>query len=100
MMADLARKALAQVRGAVIAILTVGGTDRAQAEALAETLATGTVTHDYPITFERARALGLPVSDDFPREVHELMSQYGMPTNRRPSVMYVPLPGAGDGPQR
>jgi ClpP class serine protease len=91
MMADLARKALAQVRGAVIAILTVGGTDRVQAEALAEALATGTVTHDYPITFERAKLLGLPVSDEFPREVHELMSQYAMPPNRRPSVMYVPL---------
>jgi ClpP class serine protease len=100
MMADLARKALAQVRGAVIAILTVGGMDRAQAEALAETLATGTVTHDYPITFERAKALGLPVSDEFPNEVHVLMSQYAMPSNRRPSVMYVPLPTASDTPQR
>jgi ClpP class serine protease len=100
MMADLARKALAQVRGAVIAILTIGGMDPAQAEALAETLATGTVTHDYPITFERAKALGLPVSDEFPNEVHELMSQYGMPSNRRPSVMYVPLPTAGDAPRR
>ena len=100
MMADLARKALAQVRGAVIAILTIGGMDRTRAEALAEALATGTVTHDYPITFERAKALGLPVSDEFPREVHELMSQYGMPSNRRPSVMYVPLPTAEGGPQR
>ena len=100
MMADLARKALAQVRGAVIAILTIGGMDRAQAEALAETLATGTVTHDYPITFERAKALGLPVSDEFPKEVHALMSQYGMPTNRRPSVMYVPLPAQDGGQQR
>ncbi len=99
MMADLARKALAQVRGAVIAILTIGGMDRAQAEALAETLATGTVTHDYPITFERAKALGLPVSDEFPNEVHELMSHYAMPNNRRPSVMYVPLPTAADGSQ-
>jgi ClpP class serine protease len=97
MLADLARKALAQVRGAVISILTIGGMDRAQAEALADALATGTVTHDYPITFERAKALGLPVSDEFPKEVHELMSNYAMPANRRPSVMYVPLPAAEDG---
>ena len=97
-MADLARKALAQVRGAVVAILTVGGMDPARADALAEALATGTVTHDYPITFERARALGLPVSDEFPNEVHDLMSQYGMPANRRPSVMYVPLPSADGRP--
>ena len=99
-MADLARKALAQVRGAVIAILTVGGMDRAQAEGLADALATGTVTHDYPITFERAKALGLPVSDEFPKEVHELMGEYAMPTNRRPSVMYVPLPTGDAGSQR
>jgi len=58
------------------------------------------VTHDYPITFERAKLLGLPVSDDFPREVHDLMSQYAMPANRRPSVMYVPLPTPGGAPQR
>ena len=58
MMADMARKALAQVRGTVITILTIGGMERARAEALAETLATGTVTHDYPISFERAKALG------------------------------------------
>ena len=43
--------------------------------------------------------MGLPVSDEFPKEVHELMSQYAMPTNRRPSVMYVPLPGAEGAPQ-
>ena len=98
MLADLARKALVQVRGTVITILTLGGMDRARAEALAETLATGTVTHDYPISFERAQALGLPVSDAFPNEVHELMSQYATPTNRRPSVLYVPLPTAEEGP--
>ena len=97
MMADMARKALAQVRGAVITILTIGGMDRVQAEALAEALATGTVTHDYPISFERAKALGLPVSDELPDTVHELMSQYATPTNRRPSVMYVPLPTAEGG---
>jgi ClpP class serine protease len=100
MLADLARKALAQVRGAVIAILTTGGMERARAEALADALATGTVTHDYPITFERAKALDLPVTDEFPNEVHELMSQYAMPANRRPSVMYVPLPGTEDSPPR
>ena len=101
MLADLARKALAQGRGTVIAILTRGGMDEARAAALAETLATGTVTHDYPISFERAQALGLPVSDAFPNEVHELMSQYATPSNRRPSVMYVPLPGAeGEAPAR
>jgi ClpP class serine protease len=100
MMADLARKALAQVRGAVVAILSINGMDPAHADALAEALATGKVTHDYPITFERARALGLPVSDEFPKEVHDLMSQYAMPANRRPSVMYVPLPSAGGEPPK
>jgi hypothetical protein len=48
----------------------------------------------------RAKALRLPVSDEFPKEVHDLMSQYAMPPNRRPSVMYVPLPSAGGEPPR
>ena len=54
----------------------------------------------YLITFERAKGLGLPESDELPKEVHELMSQYGMPANRRPSVMYLRLPAAEGGPRR
>jgi hypothetical protein len=43
-------------------------------------------------TGEQARALGLPVSDAIPKEVHGLMSLYPQAPSRRPSVQYIPVP--------
>ncbi|HEV7666342.1 MAG TPA: hypothetical protein VGQ62_22600, partial [Chloroflexota bacterium] len=56
------------------------------------TLASGTWTHDYPITVREAQALGLTISTDMPSEVYDLMQLYPQTAQRRPSVEYVPLP--------
>jgi len=90
-LADVARKAIAQVKATVKRIVGDRFTEE-QAEALAEALATGRWTHDYPITVEEARALGLPVSTDMPAEVYQLMALYPQATPRRPSVQYIPVP--------
>lgn len=90
-LADLSRKAIAQVKRTVTAILG-DRMDPERAAALAETLATGTWTHDYPITVREARELGLPVSMDMPKEVYELMNLYPQTAQRRPSVEYIPMP--------
>ncbi|MGQ9567707.1 MAG: SDH family Clp fold serine proteinase [Anaerolineae bacterium] len=90
-LADLSRKAIAQVKRTVAAILG-DRMDPEQAAALAETLASGTWTHDYPITVQEARGLGLPVSTDMPKEVYELMNLYPQTAQRRPSVEYIPMP--------
>jgi ClpP class serine protease len=66
-----------------------------QAEALADKLATGTWTHDYPITAEEAKALGLPVSTEMPPEIYQFMQLSPQPTRTRPSVEYIPLPYRG-----
>src|SRR3982074_2443371 len=39
-----------------------------KADELARLLSTGTWTHDYPITYEAAKSLGLPVRSDIPNE--------------------------------
>ncbi|HEY8487265.1 MAG TPA: hypothetical protein VIL11_07710 [Limnochordales bacterium] len=91
-LAQTARKALAQVRELVIYLVTANGMPREKAEHLADVLGSGRWTHDYPITFEQARAMGLPVSDDMPPEVYELMDLFPQPQQRRPTVQYVPLP--------
>jgi len=89
--ADMAEKALRQVRQCVTWILEERvGRDRAAA--LAETLSQGTWTHDYPITFEEAKEMGLPVSPAIPDEIHQLMALFPQPARQRPSVEYVPLP--------
>ena len=56
-------------------------------------LATGTWTHDYPISAEEAREMGLPVRTDMPEEILELMSLYPQPVRRLGGgVEYLPEP--------
>jgi ClpP class serine protease len=90
-LADVAEKAQRQVRGFVTDLLD----DRMppeQAEKLADLLAGGYFTHDFPITVPRARELGVAVSEDLPPEVHELMALFPQPSRGRPTVTYLPLP--------
>jgi ClpP class serine protease len=90
-MADIAGKALRQVKQTVINILG-DRMDPERSEALAEKLTSGVWTHDYPITAGEAVELGLPVSTDVPKEVYDLMSLYPQTSQRRPSVQYIPVP--------
>lgn len=90
-LADVAKKALRQVHAAVVEL--VGRRLPAErAAALADQLATGQWTHDYPITVDEARTLGLAVSTEMPRGVYDLMDLYPQAGRQRPSVQYVPLP--------
>ena len=61
-------------------------------EKTAEQLSSGTWTHDYPITVDEARNLGLPIKTDVPDEVYRLMCLYPQTGQRRPSVEYIPTP--------
>jgi ClpP class serine protease len=90
-MADIAEKAINQVRRTIIDLLK-DNMPLEKAESIAVALTEGRWTHDYHITVDEARALGLPVSTDMPEEVYELMSLHPQPIQRRPSVQYVPLP--------
>src|SRR5882762_1106405 len=97
-LADVSEKAIVQVKDAVRKILKdkVGST---KADALAETLATGTWTHDYPLTYEELSEMGLPVSTEMPAEVYEFMELFPQPKQKMPSVQYVPVP-ARQAPER
>src|SRR3981081_1129642 len=90
-LADQAEKALVQMQYQVSELLGDNFPAEKAAE-LAKLLATGTWTHDYPITVERARELGLPVRTDMPENILRLMNLYPQPTRRQPSVEYVPHP--------
>jgi Serine dehydrogenase proteinase len=63
-------------------------------DALAEKLATGTWTHDYPIWATTARSRGLSVSTDMPDAVLELMKLYPQPvrTHGGGGGEYLPVP--------
>jgi len=90
-LADVARKAIAQVQARARAILGEH-LPAERAQNLATALSEGRWTHDYPITVEEARELGLPVNTDMPEVVYKLMTLYRQPTQRRPSVQYIPVP--------
>ena len=89
-LADIATKARAQVAGFLTEIL-LKHQPKAKAVALATLLSEGRWTHDYPITAQAARELGLPVSTDLPPLVHELMDLYPQGRTGKPSVLYVPF---------
>jgi ClpP class serine protease len=91
-MADVGRKAIAQVKESARELLEQRMTSE-QADALAEKLSTGTWTHDYPIWASTARELGLPVNTNIPNEVLELMTLYPQPVNMQSGgVEYLPIP--------
>jgi ClpP class serine protease len=88
-LADVAEKALVQVKQGAVELLTPL-MERSAAEALAAKLAGGHWTHDYALTAQEARALGLPVKVGMPREIMALMSLYPQPIQRS-GVEYLPL---------
>lgn len=91
-MADIGRKAIQQLEAAATSLLQRHMEEDA-ARALAAKLATGTWTHDYPISAEEARSLGLPVSTDMPNEVLQLMTLYPQPVKQQGGgVEYLPIP--------
>ena len=90
-MADVAKKAISQLENAVYDLLK-GKYEDSKAKELARLLSTGTWTHDYPITYDEAKSLGLNVSKEIPIEIMQLMSLYPQPIKRMPSVEYIPIP--------
>jgi ClpP class serine protease len=90
-MADVGEKALKQLRSEVLELLTEKMPAN-KAEALADKLAQGTWTHDHPISLKEAQELGLPVRSDMPEEFYQLMALFPQPTQRQPTVQYIPTP--------
>ncbi|MDV2481343.1 hypothetical protein F8E02_04835 [Methanoculleus sp. Wushi-C6] len=88
---DIASKARNQMRE-FVTVLLLDRMEPERADSLARLLTEGTWTHDYPITFEQARDLGLPVIPGMPAGVYRLMDLFPQAMVRRPSVAYVPVP--------
>jgi ClpP class serine protease len=102
-MADIARKAVGQIRSLIINILSHGQMPHDKAETLAEMLSSGIWTHDYPIGVSDAKEMGLTVNTEMPQEVYQLMNLFPSAGRGRPSVLYIPLQypsHTGEGGQR
>jgi len=66
--------------------------DIEKAREIAKALTEGRYTHDYPITVDEARKLGLNISTNVPPEVYVLMQLYPQAIQQRPGVEYFPRP--------
>jgi ClpP class serine protease len=91
-MADVGRKAIAQVKQSASELLE-RRLPAEQAAKLAEQLASGAWTHDYPIWASTAKRLGLPVNTNMPDSVLELLKLYPQPVRMQNSggVEYLPV---------
>lgn len=92
-LADVGRKAIGQLKQAASGLLT-RRLGEENATALAEKLATGVWTHDYPIWASTATSLGLPVSTNMPDAVYQLLKLYPQPVRMQSGggVEYLPVP--------
>ena len=102
MLADMANKARNQVASFVAQVLMKHMPEK-QSVQVATILTEGRWTHDFPITVQAARQLGLKVSTEMPLPIYELMDLYPQGGGIRPSVWYVPLrraPPAPGAPQQ
>ncbi|WP_456460022.1 SDH family Clp fold serine proteinase [Desulfurobacterium sp.] len=90
-LADVAEKALNQMKNTIRRILIVKGKKEKQAEEIAELLTCGYWTHDYPLTVDVLKDIGINVKTDVPDEVYDLMELYYQPTATS-SVQYIPVP--------
>lgn len=88
---DVAGKAITQMENAVFDLLNDRMGDE-KAKKLSKKLSEGYWIHGFPIFYEVAKDLGLPVSEEFPKEFYSLMDLYPQASLRRPAVEYIPIP--------
>lgn len=88
-LADEAAKAICQVQATIRELLRGKYAD-SLADNIATTLSQGKWTHDFAITFDFAKELGLHVNSDIPPDVIKLMGLYPQPVQHYPTVEYLP----------
>ncbi len=91
-LADIAEKAIEQLRGFIVELLE-DRMGREKAEEIAKMLTEGRWTHDYPLTPEVLREMGFNVKTEVPNEVYELMELYPQPMFQKEVVEFVPKTG-------
>ena len=90
-LADISEKAIDEMHEIILDIISDQYPEDT-AHKLAETLTEGKWTHDYPITVDKAKELGLNVKAKIPEEIYLLMSLYPQSHQHRPGIEYLPLP--------
>ncbi len=90
-LADLGQKAIDQLKRQAGELMRAPMSQEAAA-ALADKLTSGRWTHDYPISADEAKELGLNVNTDMPDEILELLALFPQPVRTTQSVEFGPGP--------
>lgn len=90
-LADIAEKALREIQDTIVFLLR-DKLGEEKARGIAKKLTEGYYTHDYPITVDELKNMGLPVSTNVPPEVYMLMELYPQAIQQRPGIEYLPRP--------
>jgi len=90
-LAEIAEKAVKEVQSLIINLLE-DKLGKEKAAEIASELTEGRYTHDYPITVEEAKRLGLNINTAVPPEIYALMELYPQAMQQRPGVEYLPRP--------
>lgn len=88
-LANIAEKAINQLEGSIIDILP-DQYSKDDKQRIAKILTQGNWTHDFPITVDVAKSLGLNVNTNMPKEIYQLMNLYPQPVRQTPTVEYLP----------
>jgi ClpP class serine protease len=79
-MSDISRKALKLTRDVAKELLEgkiqPGSSGESRLDEVVDKLVSGEMIHSFPLSAAEAKAIGLPISTDFPQEVHEFMKLF------------------------
>lgn len=89
---DLAAKAIKQVEDLITEILSRKKIAPDNARKIAKTLSGGEWTHDYPLTIDKLKEIGIDVTPKIPKKFYQLMELYPQAPQARPTVEYIPVP--------
>jgi ClpP class serine protease len=90
-LADISQKAISQLEHSIIDLLPDNYSEEDR-KRISDALTRGHWTHDFPISVDVARQLGLKVTTDVPAEVFQLMDLFPQPVRSTPSVEFGPGP--------
>lgn len=89
---DVALKAIKQVEDLITETLSRKKIAPENARRIAKTLTSGEWTHDYPLTIDKLKEIGIDVTPKIPKKVYQLMELYPQAPQPRPTVEYIPVP--------
>ncbi|NLW56535.1 MAG: hypothetical protein GX050_07975 [Firmicutes bacterium] len=87
--ADVAEKAMRQVRQSLYHLM-VDSYGEEVATRISSLLVEGYWTHDYPLTYDELKAMGLKVRNKLPVAIYKLMALFPQPLQKQRSVTYLP----------